>query len=152
MLNILLVDDEPHYLMLLGDFLRNQGWNVQTAENGEEALEKVRGQKFDLIISDIYMPVLNGIELQKSLKKLPEYAQTPFIYVSAYADSSTLATLELSETVKYISKSSSPVKMKEWITYLITPRESRGKNPGEESISTSESRRIVRDPNYHRRR
>ena len=152
MVNILLIDDEPHYLMLLGDFLRNQGWTVFTAENGEEAIGKIKTQKFDIIISDIYMPILNGIELRNTLDKMPEYSQIPFIYVSAYADSSTLSTLQLSENVKYLSKSSSPAKMKEWINFLLTPRESRGKHPGEESLSRTDTRSIGRDSGRHKRR
>lgn len=151
-MNILLVDDEPHYLMLLGDFLRNQGWTVETAENGEEALGKVKLRPFDIVISDIYMPILNGIDLQQNMKRLPGFETTPFIFVSAYADSSTLATLELSDNVKYLSKGVSPTKLKEWILYLTTPLQNRGKHPGEETISHTESRVITREPRAPKRR
>ncbi len=136
-MNILLVDDEPHYLMLLGDFLRNQGWTVLTAENGEEALESLRQHPVEIVISDIYMPILNGIDFQKAMRQLPGYEKTPFIFVSAYADSSTLATLDLSDDVKFLSKSVSPAKLKEWMNYLITPPGKRGKHPGEETSSGS---------------
>ena len=151
-MNILLVDDEPHYLMLLGDFLRNQGWTVLTAENGEEALDKLREHKYDIVISDIYMPILNGIGLQKSMKQLPGSGQIPFIFVSAYADSSTRAPLDLSDNVKYLSKSVSPAKLKEWIQYLTKPSQERGKHPGEESISRTEKRTLSREPRIPRRR
>jgi len=145
-MNILLVDDEPHYLILLGDFLRNQGWNVLTAENGGDALDKIKEQRVDLVISDIYMPVVNGIELQKSLKKMEGYSDVPFIFVSSYADSSTLATLDLSDHVKYLSKSVSPTKLKEWILYLTSPPSDRGKHPGEENLSHQEGKQFTRQP------
>ena len=151
-MNILLVDDEPHYLMLLGDFLRNQGWSILTAENGEDALGKLKEHQFDIVISDIYMPVLNGIDLQRSMRRQPGFETTPFIFVSAYADSSTLATLDLSDHVKYLPKSVSPMKLKEWIQFLTSPPGQRGKHPGEESISHPEGRTIQREPRIPRRR
>ncbi len=149
-MNILLVDDEPHYLMLLGDFLRNQGWTVLTAENGEDALDKLRQHTFEIVISDIYMPVLNGIDLQKAMRQMPGCEKTPFIFVSAYADSSTLATLDLSDDVKFLSKSVSPAKLKEWINFLVKPRQERGKHPGEELLSGSSERPTSRDPRNSR--
>ncbi len=151
-MNILLVDDEPHYLMLMGDFLRNQGWTVFTAENGEDALGKLREHRYDIVISDIYMPILNGIGLQKAMKDVPGAADVPFIFVSAYADSSTLATLDLSENVKYLSKSVSPAKLKEWVQYLSKPPQERGKHPGEETISRSDQRSVRDEPRIPKRR
>ena len=151
-MNILLVDDEPHYLMLLGDYLKNQGWTVHTAENGEEALEKLKEHPYHIVISDIYMPILNGIGLQKAMKEVPAYDLIPFIFVSAYADSSTLATLDLSDNVKYLSKSVSPAKLKEWIQYLSRPPHDRGKHPGEESLSNTETRTLTREPRIPKRR
>lgn len=139
-MNILLVDDEPHYLMLLGDYFRNEGWTVQTAENGEDALHTLRQHAVEVVISDIYMPILNGIDFEKAMRNIPGCEKTPFIFVSAYADSSTLATLDLSDNVKFLSKSVSPVKLKEWITFLTTPLQNRGKHPGEETISGSPPR------------
>jgi CheY-like chemotaxis protein len=138
--------------MLLGDFLRNQGWSLLTAENGEDALDKLKKHKFDIVISDIYMPIMNGIDLQKNMRRIPGCESTPFIFVSAYADSSTLATLDLSEEVKYLSKSVSPAKLKEWIQYLSIPPAQRGKHPGEETISHTEGRTINREPRIPRRR
>jgi len=151
-MNILLVDDEPHYLMLLGDFLRNQGWTVLTAENGEEALDKIKDHVVDAVISDIYMPVVNGIELQKKLIRIPGYEKVPFIFVSAYADSSILSTLDLSDTVKYLSKSVSPTKLKEWLIFLTTPPSQRGRHPGEEVPTSTQGKGVSREPRSPKRR
>jgi len=151
-MNILLVDDEPHYLILLGDFLRNQGWTVLTAENGEDAVEKLKEHRVDIVISDIYMPVANGIELQKSLARMPGYERVPFIFVSAYADSSTLSTLDLSDSVKFLSKSVSPGKLKDWILFLTAPPAQRGKHPGEENMSRADGKVVKRDYRLPKRR
>jgi len=151
-MTILLVDDEPHYLILLGDFLRTQGWTVLTAENGGEALDRIKEHHVDIVISDIYMPVVNGIELQKTLKKMEGYATVPFVFISANADSSTLSTLDLSDTVKYLSKSVSPTKLKEWILFLTLPPSERGKHPGEETITHTENKPFSRDPRDPRTR
>jgi two-component system alkaline phosphatase synthesis response regulator PhoP len=69
---ILLVDDEPDILEIVGYNLRNEGYQVYTAENGEEAVKKAKKKKPDLIILDVMMPVMDGIEACERIRKLPE--------------------------------------------------------------------------------
>ena len=66
--NILVVDDEPAMRDALTAALRREGLCVITAANGVEALEKVQGQPFDLIITDVRMPRMGGLELLRALK------------------------------------------------------------------------------------
>ncbi|MCH8328646.1 MAG: response regulator [Candidatus Marinimicrobia bacterium] len=67
--NILLVDDDTAVLELLKDFLVDKEFNVITAKNGEDALGKYGDNFNGIVISDLDMPVMDGIELLKRLKK-----------------------------------------------------------------------------------
>ena len=66
---ILVVDDDKHTLVVLTDVLSQFGYAVVTAESGAEALEKVRATKPDLILLDIFMPGMSGIDVCKSTRK-----------------------------------------------------------------------------------
>ena len=66
---ILLVDDESAITDNLSPFLQRSGFDVNTASNGEEAIEKIKAEKFDLIVSDVVMPKMDGRELLRSLRQ-----------------------------------------------------------------------------------
>ena len=80
---ILLVDDEPYVSQIIGKYLFNNGFNVRKAGNGKEALEEYLNFEPDLIISDIQMPLLNGIELLKEIKKINP--NQPFIMTTGFS-------------------------------------------------------------------
>jgi len=69
-MNILVIDDEPDICLSLSGFLRRLGHRVETAENGAEGLKAFHSEEFDLIITDIRMPVMDGIELLKRIKTI----------------------------------------------------------------------------------
>ena len=79
---ILIVDDNP-YMIDYYEKILSGTYNCEFAFNGREGLEKLRDKKFDLIISDIMMPEMNGIEFRKEMKKYSETENTPFILVTA---------------------------------------------------------------------
>jgi PAS domain S-box-containing protein len=67
---ILLVDDEPDVLDLMIDIVRDLGHRIDTANNGEEAWQKLRDQDYDLVLTDVRMPQMNGIDLYRNLLSL----------------------------------------------------------------------------------
>ena len=69
---ILLVDDEPDLLVLVRNILRDEGFTVDTAENGEVALKKARSFKPDLVILDMMMPGMSGVDVCQKLRDSPE--------------------------------------------------------------------------------
>ncbi|NIA05806.1 MAG: response regulator [Proteobacteria bacterium] len=81
---VLVVDDEPNYLIVLSELLRDAGFEVFTAQNGKEALPIVRGADLDVLISDIKMPGMDGIELLENVKNLNR--ELPVILITAYAE------------------------------------------------------------------
>lgn len=66
---ILFVDDDPLITQLITDMLSLDGYEVESAPNGVAALEKVRGRRYDLILTDLHMPELDGAGLYRELKR-----------------------------------------------------------------------------------
>jgi len=66
---ILLVDDEESILKALNKDFEQEGYEVMTASSGEEALARLRGNRFDLVVTDLSMPDINGIQVLEVVKK-----------------------------------------------------------------------------------
>jgi len=79
---ILIVDDSPTERYYLTDILVKHGFTVTTAENGEEALAKIREDKPELILMDVVMPGANGFQVTRSIAKDPEMQNIPVIICS----------------------------------------------------------------------
>lgn len=79
---VLIADDEPAQLGLLKEFIRSTGMDYTTAKDGKQALKKLKKEQIDLILTDIQMPEMNGIELLKELKKDPALKDIPVIALS----------------------------------------------------------------------
>ncbi|MBS1496889.1 MAG: response regulator transcription factor [Bacteroidetes bacterium] len=86
---ILIADDEPDILEILQFNLQAEGYEVLTAKNGEEALEKAKKSNPDLIILDIMMPFKNGIEVCNMLRMMPAFKSTLIIFLTAMSDEDT---------------------------------------------------------------
>jgi len=83
---ILLVEDYKHSQIIVTRLLKKNNFNsVVVVENGAEALEEVKKQKYDLILMDMQMPVMNGFEATEKIRNLPEYKNTPIISLTAFA-------------------------------------------------------------------
>ncbi len=82
---VLVVDDEPDVLTYLSMVLEDAGFNVMTASNGNEALEKVKEKKPDFISLDLVMPEKSGVRFYHELRKNKEWAGIPIIIVTAHA-------------------------------------------------------------------
>lgn len=80
---ILVVDDSPTERYFLTDILVKNGFSVSTAENGEEALSKVKADKPQLILMDVVMPGANGFQITRSISRDPELADVPVIICSS---------------------------------------------------------------------
>jgi len=76
---ILVVDDTPMNIKLLGDLLRSRGYEVETAANGEEALASIAKAPPDLVLLDIMMPGLNGYEVCRKIRESPATALLPVV-------------------------------------------------------------------------
>jgi len=79
---ILLVDDEPMQIKLAQETLKKFPYSIRTAKNGLEALDLLQEENFDLVLTDIQMPVLDGIELIKKIRALKKFETIPVIALS----------------------------------------------------------------------
>ena len=79
---ILIVDDNISQCVTLSLILRHKGYSVETAKNGLEAIEKVQIKPFDMILMDIKMPILNGVETYRRIKNIR--SDTLVIMMTAY--------------------------------------------------------------------
>lgn len=82
---VLVVDDEKDIRLLFSLFLKKEGYEVDFAENGKEALLKIQESRPDLVISDIRMPISDGYELLKNTTKLTP-PKIPMLFISGYAE------------------------------------------------------------------
>ncbi len=80
---ILVVDDEKDMVAVLLQRLKAYGYEVASAGDGEEALRTIKKEKFDLIILDIMMPVMDGTELGQILKNDPKTKNIPLLFLTA---------------------------------------------------------------------
>lgn len=80
---ILIVDDSPTERFYLTDILGRNGYSVSTAINGEEALERIRAERPELILMDVVMPGANGFQVTRAISRDPELAAIPIIICSS---------------------------------------------------------------------
>lgn len=85
-MKIMIVDDCPTTRKLLGLYLRGKGFDLVFAENGLDALEKLSREKISLVLSDLNMPYMDGMELLRSIRSNPTLSHIPFLMVTTEAD------------------------------------------------------------------
>ena len=106
---ILLVDDEPDILEIIGYNLASEGYQIVTAENGTEAISQAKKHKPHLIILDVMMPKMDGIEACEKIRAIPELSETVITFLTARGeDYSQVAGFEAGAD-DYITK---PIKPK----------------------------------------
>ena len=108
-ITILLVDDEPDILEIIRYNLTSEGYTVETAENGLEAIEQAKNVRPQLIIMDVMMPKMDGIEACEKIRNIPELSETVITFLTARGeDYSQMAGFEAGAD-DYITK---PIKPK----------------------------------------
>ncbi|AIY87001.1 MULTISPECIES: response regulator [unclassified Thermotoga] len=116
MKRILVVDDEPNIRELLKEELQEEGYEVDTAENGEEALKKFFSRNYDLVILDIEMPGISGLEVAGEIRKKKKDAK--IILLTAYSHyRSDLSSWAADE---YVVKSFNFDELKEKVKKLLS--------------------------------
>lgn len=121
---ILVVDDEEIIRALLEEILLDEGFEVATAGNGNEAIEMLQGDQFDLIISDVVMPGMSGIEvLQAAFRIDPEY---PVIMITGYPSVETAVKLVNLGAADYITKPFNIDSLKLTISKALRSRKGAG--------------------------
>jgi DNA-binding response OmpR family regulator len=116
---ILVVDDEPHILIMLEARLRKNGYDVVTAATGAEALAQVKQSRPDLIVLDVMMPPPNGLEVCRTLKDDPAYKDIPVILLTAKSTARDQSLGVSAGAEAYIIKPYTPEKLLGQIRELL---------------------------------
>jgi len=82
---ILIVEDNPQNMRLIEMALSAESYTLLGTTDGEEALEVAKKERPDLIIMDIQLPKMSGLEVTRKLREIPEFSRTPIIAITAYA-------------------------------------------------------------------
>jgi two-component system, OmpR family, alkaline phosphatase synthesis response regulator PhoP len=128
-MRILIVDDEPQYRLLLRNVLQDEGYEVFDAADGDEAMTKMSRVKVDMIISDVYMPIMDGVKLHRTVREIPGYEKLPFLFVSAYDDHHTQEAVKNPRCEGFLRKGKPVHLLLAWVSYLLTPEERRASHP-----------------------
>jgi two-component system chemotaxis response regulator CheY len=118
---ILLVDDSSSVRQVAGIALRRAGYDTLEATNGREALDFLDGPKLSLIISDVNMPVMNGIEFLKAVKQHPTSKFTPVIMLTTEAGDDLKAQGRAAGAKAWIVKPFQPQILIDAVAKLILP-------------------------------
>jgi CheY-like chemotaxis protein len=95
MKTILVVDDEYALAEILAELLQSEGYRVVSATNGKDGLARLKTENPDLILTDLMMPIVDGRELVRSARALPQFASTPVILMSASTKAVAMADASL---------------------------------------------------------
>ena len=116
---ILVVDDSASIRSVLGIALKREGYDVITAEDGVDALEKLDGQKINLIISDVNMPRMDGITLVKEVKKLPSHKFTPICMLTTEAGQEMMNEGKMAGAKAWLVKPFQPPQLLDVVSRLL---------------------------------
>jgi DNA-binding response OmpR family regulator len=116
---ILVADDETHILNVVSLKLRNAGFNVLTAQDGQEALEIALAEHPDLVITDYQMPFLSGLELSRRLHAEPSTAAIPVIMLTARGYHLEAEDTQESGILRMLSKPFSPRHLLATVTEVL---------------------------------
>jgi two-component system, chemotaxis family, chemotaxis protein CheY len=119
-MRVLIVDDFPTMRRILKNVLKQINMlNTLEAGNGKEALELLKKEEVDLIICDLLMPEMTGIELLQACKDDPRISQIPFILVTAEAQKKTVMEAIKAGVDNYITKPFTPERLQDAISKVI---------------------------------
>lgn len=105
-MRILLVDDNVDFLNVLEELLKGHGHTPIVAQDGKQAREILEEQSVDAIISDVFMPTLDGLRFHSYVREFLGQRDIPFIFMSGYDDSYSRETLKDSSVDFFLSKGS----------------------------------------------
>jgi two-component system alkaline phosphatase synthesis response regulator PhoP len=113
---ILLIDDDPDFVEATKTVLQSKPYEVMVSYDGDDGLQKARGENPDLIILDVIMPVKDGFSTAEQLKKDAELKKIPVIMLTSYAEKGGESSIAMSggfalETEDYIDKPVEPEEL-----------------------------------------
>lgn len=127
---ILAVDDEKHIVRLVQVNLERQGYEVVTANDGKEALQKVDDERPDLVVLDVMMPYMDGFEVLQNLRRNPSTRDIPVIMLTAKAQDADVFKGWQSGVDCYLTKPFNPMELLSFVKRIFDSLDGAG--PGGE--------------------
>jgi two-component system chemotaxis response regulator CheY len=118
---IMIVDDSASMRRVVSIALKGAGYEVLEGVDGKDALGKLTGQKVHLIISDVNMPVMDGITFLKSVKQMPAYKFTPVIMLTTESDESKKREGQAAGARAWVVKPFQPERLVDAVQRLCLP-------------------------------
>ena len=118
---ILIVDDSASVRQVVGIALKGAGYEVIEAVDGVDALSKLDGSKFHLVISDVNMPRMDGITFVKEAKKLPAYKFTPIVMLTTESEEKKKLEGQAAGAKAWVVKPFQPAQMLAAVSKLVLP-------------------------------
>lgn len=117
--SVLIVDDSAVIRNSLGFLLEMEGFEVHTAKNGVEGLEKVQNHQFDTIIADINMPKMHGYDLIKEIRRKDNYKDVPIIIITTEEEASDKKKGFEAGANLFLIKPTEPKKMMKYVKMFL---------------------------------
>jgi len=140
---VLVADDEPDILEILGYQLANEGYQVWTARDGDEALDTIRRYRPQLVVLDVMMPRKSGVEVCEILRAQPEFRDTLVMFLTALSDEATQVKGFDTGADDYISKPVSPKVFLSRVNALFRRRSPGSRVLHFENLSIDPERYVV---------
>ncbi|QHI97505.1 response regulator [Xylophilus rhododendri] len=118
---VLIVDDSASMRQAVGIALRGAGYQVIEGSDGQNALQKLTGQKVHLIISDLNMPHMDGITFVKQVKQLPAYRFTPIIMLTTESQEAKKREGQAAGAKAWVVKPFQPAQLLAAVEKLVLP-------------------------------
>jgi len=119
MAKILVCDDERHIVRLIQVNLEKAGYNVVTAYDGKDGLEKIRSEKPDLVVLDVMMPYMDGFEVLKCLRREPETMNIPVVMLTAKAQDKDVFEGYHFGADMYLTKPFNPIELMTFVKRIL---------------------------------
>jgi len=116
---ILFVDDSESIREIVNFTLKNEGYNVLVSDNGKNALKHLDGSDINLIITDLHMPEMNGIEFIKEIRKMENYLRTPILFLTTESQVDKKQEAKAAGATGWIIKPFVPAKLLEAISKVM---------------------------------
>ena len=123
---VLVVDDEIGIVRLIQVNLERQGYQVETASNGAEALEKIRRERPNLLVLDVMMPEMNGFELLTIIRSDPALADMPVIMLTAKAQDADVFKGYQLQADMYLTKPFNPSELIAFVKRILSSHDDYG--------------------------
>jgi len=127
-LKVLVCDDERHIVRLIQVNLERQGYNVVTAFDGKEGLEKIRSERPNLVVLDVMMPYMDGFEVLKTIRREPETENLPVIMLTAKAQDKDVFEGYHYGADMYLTKPFNPMELISFVKRIFNSLESPEEN------------------------